>query len=161
MSVCAKDLMQRDVAVVEESASLSALEGCFAEAKVSGFPVVQSGQVVGVISRADVLAALAHDESGARSTFYAELPEPGSDRVTTSFAEVAARAGKSAAELRVEDLMTRSVICVGPDDSLQTLAKTLHEHRVHRALVVDAGQLVGIVSSLDLVGLIAAGELSG
>lgn len=55
--------------------------------------------------------------------------------------------------------MTPALVAVGPDDPLATVAKTLIEHRVRRVLVVDGGQLVGIVSSLDVARLIAEGDL--
>ena len=48
-----------------------------------------------------------------------------------------------------------SIITVSPADSLQEVARSLIEHRIHRLPVVDAGRLVGILTSLDLVRLFA------
>lgn len=158
MSLCAKDLMHRNVAVVESSATLGELEQSFSEAKVSGFPVVENGRVVGVISRADVVNQLAHDHDGD-STFYAEIGSLDTGDVLATFGEIAARAGKRGEQMSVGELMTHTIVAVAPDDSLQQLARTLVEHRVHRALVVDGAQLVGIVSSLDLVRLVAEDRL--
>jgi CBS domain-containing protein len=151
----AKDLMHRDVGVVEASASLGDLERSFAEAKVSGFPVVDRGRVVGVITRTDVIRRLAHDEEGP-STYYDDLGPLEPRDVVAGFDEVASRAGD---EPTVADLMTRSIIAVAPDDALSKVARTLVEQRVHRVIVVDGHQLVGIVGALDLARLVAEGEL--
>ena len=162
MSWTAKDLMRRGIAVVEASATMDELERAFAEAKVSGFPVVAGGAVVGVISRSDVLERFgggsASGPSSVASTYYGDVAAPSRDSVAT-IDELAARAGRRTDELRVEDLMTRTVISVSPDDSYEAVAQTLTSHHVHRALVIDGGQLVGIVSSLDLVALIARERL--
>ena len=158
VSLCAKDLMRRDVAVVESSATLGDLERSFSEAKVSGFPVLENGRVVGVISRADVVNQLAHDQNGA-STFYAEIGTLDSGDVLATFDEIASRAGKTGEQMSIAELMTHAIVSVAPDDSLQQVARTIMEHRVHRVLVVDGGQLVGIVSSLDLVRLVAEARL--
>ena len=43
-------------------------------------------------------------------------------------------------------------------DPLQEVARCLVGHRIHRLPVVDAGRLVGILTSLDLVRLFAEGR---
>jgi tRNA nucleotidyltransferase (CCA-adding enzyme) len=61
--------------------------------------------------------------------------------------------------LRVADVMVTSVITVGPDAPLESVARALVEHRIHRLPVVEEGRLVGLVSSTDLVRLVAEGRL--
>ncbi len=46
--------------------------------------------------------------------------------------------------------MTKKVITVGPEDTLERAADLLAEHRVHRLPVVRDGKLVGIVSDSDI-----------
>jgi CBS domain-containing protein len=152
--------MQRNIGIVDAKATLEDLERVFAEAGVSGFPVVEDGRVVGVISRTDVLRQLARKEGGSEvlSTFYADLGSV--EQETGPLPEFAARLGHEASELRVEDLMTRWLVSVGPESSLEDVARALVEHRIHRVLVSDDGTVVGIVSSLDLVRLLAEGQLS-
>ena len=71
----AQDLMQRNVGIIDASASLAELESAFVEAGVSGFPVTERGRVVGVISLVDVIRQLASKgrETTILSTFYSEL----------------------------------------------------------------------------------------
>jgi len=53
--------------------------------------------------------------------------------------------------MQAKDVMTTEVVTVGPDDSVADLAKTLLEHEISAAPVVDGDKLVGIVSEGDLV----------
>ncbi|MDJ0788338.1 MAG: CBS domain-containing protein [Myxococcota bacterium] len=162
MDLLARDVMERNVAVVAAQATLLELEQAFEEAGVSGFPVVDGGRVVGVVSRADVLRQLG-GKSGDEprlSTFYAELPSFGSGLADERFADAAARGGRPVEQLKVADLMTPSTVTVAPDATLLDVALALTEHRIHRVLVTDAGTLVGVVSSLDLVRLVAEEKLA-
>ena len=48
------------------------------------------------------------------------------------------------------DLM-RPPVTVGPNTTLRALAETLLEHHVEGACVLEAGKLVGVVTTMDLV----------
>jgi len=161
MKLLARDVMKRDVGIVDAGASLVELERAFEEAGVSGFPVVQHGRVVGIVSRSDVVHQLAGKagEEPRLSTFYADLAGFEAEQLRESFADAAARGGQAADELCVADLMTESVITVAPDAPLDDVARVLVTHEIHRVLVTDERTLVGIVSSLDLVRLVAQEKL--
>jgi len=161
MVLTARDVMQHSVGVVEASASLADLEAAFVEAGVSGFPVVEGGRVVGVVSRSDVLHQLGRkgDEAPRLSTFYADLGDYAAQGALETFADATARGGKPVEGLRAGDLMTPSVITVAPDASIVDVAGTLVDHAVHRVLVTDGGTLVGLVSSLDVVRTVAEGAM--
>lgn len=131
MALLARDVMQEDAAVVAPETPLAELERLFADAGVSGFPVLRDGTAVGVVTRADVLRVLGDRRSRTRER----------------------------GELRVEDVMTRTIVAVTPETPLVDVAHTLVAHRVHRALVIDDGGLAGIVSTLDIVELLAHGKL--
>jgi len=49
----------------------------------------------------------------------------------------------------VRDWMTRVPTMVGPDCSIETALQAMHRTEIRHLLVVDAGRLVGIVSSRD------------
>ena len=157
MGLFARDVMQHDVKIIDADASLEELENAFLEAAVSGFPVVEHGRVVGVITRSDVVAQLGGKpgEPPRLSSFYADLASFDGPHIPVRFSDLAATAPPDGDELRVSDLMTTSTITVAPDASVRAVASTLVEHRVHRVLVTDQGTLVGIISSLDLCRLLA------
>jgi CBS domain-containing protein len=55
-------------------------------------------------------------------------------------------------DVRVEDIMSRHVQGVRPEDDLRRALQTMRVHRVHRLPVVDAGgTLLGVLSITDLV----------
>ena len=156
-----RDLMQTRVHAVPPEMALTDLEQQFIEKRVSGFPVVEGGQLVGVVSRSDVVRQLDVERQLAenisdfywdRSGFHEEPPE--------SIQQIASRLGQSIEELRVRDLMSRHLVAVSPDDSLAVLAQRFMERHIHRVLVVEHGRLVGIVSALDLVRLFADRRVS-
>jgi CBS domain-containing protein len=53
--------------------------------------------------------------------------------------------------------MFRAPLVVGPDVTLDALAKRLREREAASALVVDGGELVGILTPRDLLRAMAAG----
>ncbi len=155
MQFLARDVMQRNVGIIEAESSLTELEQAFEEAEVSGFPVVHGGRVVGVVRQLGGKSG----ETPRLSTFYADLSSFEAEHVSESFADAATRGGQGADELRVSELMTESAITVPPDASLEDVARVLVSHKIHRVLVTDDRTLVGIVSSLDLVRLLAEEKL--
>jgi CBS domain-containing membrane protein len=55
-------------------------------------------------------------------------------------------------ELRLKDIMTREVVTIKPDQSLEEIWKLLRRHRLRGAPVIDEAQkLVGIVSIADFL----------
>jgi CBS domain-containing protein len=61
-------------------------------------------------------------------------------------------------ELRVRQAMTRDVITVPPDMTMNEFRDVLRNHRISGAPVVDKGRLAGVISTEDLIGALASGE---
>lgn len=60
--------------------------------------------------------------------------------------------------LRAKDLMSRQVVTVGPDDTIDRALDLMVAHRISGLPVVDAeGLLLGILSEFDLLELICEG----
>ncbi|HTH59739.1 MAG TPA: CBS domain-containing protein [Paraburkholderia sp.] len=53
--------------------------------------------------------------------------------------------------MKVEDLMTKRVVTVGFDDTLETVKEIFEQAGFHHLLVVDEGKLQGVVSDRDLL----------
>jgi len=140
--------------------SLIELDQEFLDKRVSGFPVVDDEQLVGVVSRSDVVRRLAFEQHLAETTsdFYRD-GEGFHELPTESLQEIAARVGHQIENLCVRDLMSQHLVVVTVDDSIEVAALKLWEDRIHRLPVVDQGRLAGILSSLDLVRLFADGRV--
>lgn len=53
--------------------------------------------------------------------------------------------------MKVEDLMTKRIVTVGFDDTLATVREIFGETGFHHLLVVEDGELQGVVSDRDLL----------
>lgn len=62
-------------------------------------------------------------------------------------------------ELKIEQVMTRKVITVSPEDSLRHLKEVLRLNRISGTPVLSGGELVGIISIEDLIKALEAGEI--
>lgn len=84
------------------------------------------------------------------------MPEPGRP---TLFLIPAPEKTLSGASIRVGEIMTREVVTVRPEASLQELAYLLSRHQISGAPVMDdQGALLGVVSHSDLADSMARGE---
>lgn len=156
----ARDLMRTEIQSVSPYMPLPDLERLFIEEKVGGFPVVSDGRLVGIISRSDVIRQLCVEQSLSESIsdYYREFATE--INMDDDLEAIATRVGRRIEQLRVQDLMMTGLLTVPPDAAVDEVARLLVDHHVHRVLVTDDGQLLGIISSLDLVKLLA-GETHG
>ncbi|MCB0628464.1 MAG: CBS domain-containing protein [Saprospiraceae bacterium] len=55
----------------------------------------------------------------------------------------------------IQQVMSTEVLSIAPQSSAQEAAKKMLDHELHHLLVMDNGRIVGMISSLDFVTLIA------
>jgi CBS domain-containing protein len=148
--------MRVAVKTVPSTMTLPELEKKFMEEKVSGFPVVDEGRLVGVVSRSNIISQICAERDIAEKTSDFYFDETGfHESPMGSSAEIADRIGERMEQLRVSDVMARHPYTVSLDQPISEVAHRLVELSVHRLPVIDGHTLVGIVSSTDLVRLIA------
>src|SRR3974390_851560 len=59
--------------------------------------------------------------------------------------------GSASPRTRVDDIMERNVVCVGPDQSIEECMALMTTKRLRHLPVIEHGELLGIVSIGDLV----------
>jgi CIC family chloride channel protein len=129
------ELMQRHVKTVGSDTSVAEAIVSLADAHISGMPVVDgTGKVVGVLSTTDVLAA------------EAEAEDP--DARQTLFENTAVR-----------DIMTPRPFTIAPGEDIREAARQMLYADVHRLFVAEGDQVVGIISTTDIVRAVATGKL--
>lgn len=163
-----EDLMQRSVVTVPADMPVRRVARTLWEQHVSGAPVVdEAGKVVGVVSATDLLwasEALLDALSGGalprggaaaagRAAYYAAAERP-----VRGGARRGGGGSAVAGEPTARDVMTPDVFGIAPGATVPELAAFLVRAGVHRALVLDGGRLVGIVSVTDLLPVIAEVE---
>jgi CBS domain-containing protein len=166
-----------ELAVVAPETTLREVAALLAARHVAGAPVLAGSSVVGVVSAADLLdfaatadggddeaadddegwdafdAAAAWDGEGE----WAAEDEAGLGR------EKAAGAPEAGAldEHTAAEVMSRRLASVPPGASLRQAAQAMRAAGVHRLLVMDDGELVGMITSTDVVRAVADGLLAG
>lgn len=55
----------------------------------------------------------------------------------------------------IRQVMTRKIHVVNPNSNAQSAAKLMLRHNCHHLLVMEDGEIVGIISSLDFAHLVA------
>jgi acetoin utilization protein AcuB len=56
--------------------------------------------------------------------------------------------------MKVEDIMSRHLVTVGMDDTLGTIRRLFQKRHFHHLMVVEKGQLMGVISDRDYLKLI-------
>lgn len=62
-------------------------------------------------------------------------------------------------DLAVENIMSPFVHVVHQESSAQAAARMMLKHAAHHLVVMDDGKIIGMVSSLDFVSLVASHDL--
>lgn len=153
----AEDIMQVSVRTVSTETTLPELERDLLKYSVGGFPVVDEGRrLLGVVSHSDVLRAICKERGIASTTsdFYRDAT--GFHEVKMeSFQDIADRLGERLEGLSVKEVMVPKPRTVHLRQTIREIANEFATHQIHRLPVVDTGLLVGIVTTVDLVRLIA------
>lgn len=146
----ARDVMTTDVVKVPADLTVAELADVFMENEISGAPVVdEDGALVGVVSVFDV-ARQSSGETGVvteqgNPEFYVRGWEE--QYSVEEFRKLRVQEG----HLTVRDVMTPAAFTVEEDDPISDVARTLVDGHIHRVLVTRGHEVVGIISSLDLL----------
>ncbi|MBM3465481.1 MAG: CBS domain-containing protein [Armatimonadetes bacterium] len=116
---------------------------------ISGAPVVdEDGEVVGVVSLADLVANAARGQGEAQ---IASHPRYYSDAWVDEAVLDGFSVEQVSSSMLVMDIMTPVVYVVDEKDTLPRLVDLLLTARVHRAMVTDGDSVTGIVTTMDLI----------
>lgn len=162
MPTTIRDLMTAEVVSLDPEMTLKEVDRVLLSYGVGGGPVVEDGVVVGVVSRADVLQFLYAEQADASkiSGFYTSpfpIPLPSLERM----AEETRRIADRIVHEKVRAIMSSDIRSVAPWDSAQAAASMMAQEGIHRVPVLDGDELVGIVTSMDLVRRVGEVGLAG
>lgn len=177
-----ESLMTREVVTVEPEATLREAASILVTEHIGGLPVVAGEELVGVVSATDILdfdvdAPGAPTTREEQYTGFGEAPESrawdveaGDEAPATYFTRFREDAGADVVERFeevdrpewdvldehvVSEVMTRSVFSLGPATAVREAARRMIDADLHRAMVVEDGRLVGILTSLDILRAVA------
>lgn len=146
-----RDVMAKDPITLKPTATLREAAITLADESVGGCPVVDDkGKIIGMLSEVDILEALKTQHKELRMLMPPEIT------FGISFVEIikereALAAFKEVETRLVEDVMTKQVHAVSPDDPLERPIRLMVQHKIHRIPVVQGEKLVGIVTRGDVL----------
>jgi len=105
---------------VSKDASVYDALALMARHDVGALPVLEGGELVGIVSERD-------------------------------YARKVILKGRASRETRVDEVMSRDVVTVAPERTMQECMERMTEHRIRHLPVVRDGELIGIVSIGDVV----------
>ena len=151
-----KDIMATNVISISPALGLDALDQEFTLNGIGGAPVVDHKKVLGVVSRSDIIKQLNIEQTNALIAYdYYDAPFIDSND-PLNLDRTGAAVGERMAHMTVRDVMNSSVLSVTPNQSLTAAANLMVEKNIHRLLVLEDEELVGLVSSMDFVKLMSA-----
>lgn len=144
----AKDIMTAPVATVGPETSVHEIAALLYERRISAVPVVEDGELVGIVSEADLLHRheIGTDHAAPQAPWWQRVFGP--DTSGADYIKSHAR--------RARDIMTHAVITVAPETPAAEIATLLERHGIKRLPVLHEGRLAGIVSRSDLVHALAS-----
>ena len=147
-----KDVMNPDIMTVTDDMTTGEFVRYLTDREISGAPVVDGqGHLVGVASMTDIGRLLAEpsDFAASRTSPFCE------DTAGELTLEDLGQRDVEERQATVRDVMTPAIYQVSANASVAEAARIMVEHHIHRLVVADGKQPVGMVTSIDLLRVIA------
>ena len=129
-----REIMSKDIEVVDRNDNLRTVEERMATKQLRHLPVLEQGEVVGIVTQRDLFKA-------AMSS-------------TMGYGEKAQQAYLQS--VRVKEIMVYPVVTIAPDTSVAAAADMLMNKGIGCLPVVEGHQLIGIVTKIDLLRCLRA-----
>lgn len=151
-TLTARDIMTREVLTVTPDMGVREFAQFLLKHGISGAPVLDAaGVLAGMATEGDLIfrdAAMHIPTVITLLDAYVVLESP--RKHDQELHKILGR--------KVEDIMTREVVTVSPETTLQEMATLMQERKRHLLPVLENGRLAGIVGKADLVRAIAQEE---
>ncbi len=129
------DIMTTDVLTLGPNETMDKVQDVFKKYNIHHIPIVENNKVRGIISKTDYLKVL-----HGFTLFKTQKSDSYNNAILRS--------------LLTSEVMTQQVATLNPEDTLEIAAGFFKENLFHALPVVDeAGNLVGIITTYDLINL--------
>lgn len=123
-------IMTTNVIKLNVTDSLAKAERLFKENKIRHIPVMNGNKIIGMLSYTDLL----------RISF-AETIDDEDQIIDVTVYDV----------FTIEQVMAKNLICISPDTTIREAAEILANREFHALPVTENGNLVGILTTTDLI----------
>ncbi len=147
----ARDIMTPHIKSVPESWTVQKFAAFLSDNQITGSPVInEAGKIVGIATLFDI------------ADFHLNQVESGVESELTPAEQQEARALRqlifeemSRNPVEVRDIMTPKLVSVAEETRVKDVAKTMMAEHVHRVFIEKDQEVVGIVTTYDLLQLVA------
>lgn len=153
-AITVKDVMRREVPLAEPTTTVAEIARMMVEHRVPGVPIISDGELVGIVTEADLIQREANVDSPAITTFLdavivADAGTPFEDELRRVIATTA------------NELMTSPVVSIRDIATVSELATLMLQRRINPVPVVNEHrQIIGLATRSAIVELIARLEAS-
>jgi len=124
-----RDIMARDPTTLGRNDTLDLAEDIMNLGRIRHMPVVDEGNIVGIMSQRDLFrSALVTALGFGRKTHRAVIKT-----------------------IKIKEIMTEHVITISPDASVKKAARMMIDQKIGCLPVVDGGKLVGLLTETDIL----------
>jgi CBS domain-containing protein len=142
------EVMTRGVISIAPTDSMRKAAQLMLQYDMSGFPVMDRGKLAGIVTEGDFLRRAEIGTERPRIRWIELLTDPG--QLAEDYAHAHGR--------KVEEVMTREVVTVAEDASLEDVVRLMERHRIKRLPVVKGDAVVGIISRANLLHAFIVGS---
>ena len=129
-----RDIMETKLVTISASERLSMVEDIMRLGRVRHMPVVQGGDLVGVVSERDLLRASLSELSEHR------------DAERRMFLHV----------IEISRVMSSPPVVIGPDATIREAALLMADRKIGCLPVLDGGRMIGMVTETDVLRWVAS-----
>lgn len=146
-----KEIMITEVVTIGPEEKISAVAKILFKNRFHALPVVEGKKVVGIVSENDFFVK---DTGNLFLPSYIDFIEQ--SRQVDNLPEDKKENVRKILDSRVKDIMASECVCVNPEDDILRLISLYQKTKYNTYPVVNENkELVGIITSADLMGLIA------
>ena len=140
------EVMEQDWPTLGPDATVEEAIKLFAEARISGAPVVSGGRLLGIVTEGDLIFRDAEIKAPGFLDILGGLIPLGST-------EEYRREALKSAGVTVDEVMTGDVVTADPDATLAETATVMAEERKKILPVVEGDRLIGVITRMDILTL--------
>ncbi len=145
-----KDVMNPKVVFCKPDDTVREIAKILKENNISGVPIIEGEELVGIVSEGDLLKLLIIPEKGELW-----LPSP-FEVIEVPIREYLGwedtkKILSDVGSTKVEEIMTRDVHTISSEASVEEASEHMVRHRINRLPVIEDDQVVGIVTRGDII----------
>jgi CBS domain-containing protein len=145
-----KDVMNPNVIFCKPDDTVREIAKILKENDISGIPVIEGEELVGIVSEGDLLKLLIIPEKGELW-----LPSP-FEVIEVPIREYLGwedtkKILSDVGSTKIEEIMTRDVHTISSEASVEEASEHMVRHRINRLPVIEDDQVVGIVTRGDII----------